>query len=127
MADETIKNPFADLKKEEALAGKKDESKDEVLVGKKEGPTVEKKEEALVGKPASYPEAVNVGGKEVKEGPRAEEAKKKCEDALNSAREILKDYGGLPSNIPWNSAYWAFMNEHQDAYEQWKRLSPLGL
>lgn len=58
---------------------------------------------------------------------RFEEAKERAIGHLDAAKEVLKDYGGLPSNIPWNSPYWDFMNRHQSAFEEWKRLEALGL
>ena len=59
--------------------------------------------------------------------PKADAAKKKSEESLAAANEILKEYGGLLSNIPHNSSYWDHINAHQAANEEWKRLSGLNL
>jgi len=81
--------------------------------------------------PQTYPSVEEAAPEEVVPTPteekKSDQAKQVAEDSLKAAQDILKEYGGLLSDVPHNSAYWTLMNQHSGAYEQWKRLSALGL
>jgi hypothetical protein len=58
---------------------------------------------------------------------KSEVKKEEAAKCLEEATAILKEYGGMTSNIPINSSYWDLMNRHAGAHEDWKRLSGLNL
>jgi hypothetical protein len=58
---------------------------------------------------------------------KSEVKKEEAAKCLEEASAILKEYGGLTSNIPINNSFWDLMNRHAGAHEEWKRLSALNL
>lgn len=91
-----------------------DEKKEEKKEEKKKDD--EKKEKLIGNEPVQKPEPPAAQTPEYKKA--AKERKERAEKLLKDCQDVLKEYGGIESNIPVGHNYWIWMNEYRSVSKE---------